>query len=57
VKAIIEHSYTKVKETSRANATFWNLSPGLSSKGSIDGEELRAMLKEHAEGDHGNESR
>ncbi|OPY01316.1 MAG: ATP-dependent zinc metalloprotease FtsH 4 [Syntrophorhabdus sp. PtaB.Bin047] len=58
VKAIIEHSYTKVKETLTSKRDLLELvARTLLEKESIDGEELRAMLKEHAEGDHGNESR
>ncbi|NLT21913.1 MAG: ATP-dependent zinc metalloprotease FtsH [Syntrophorhabdus sp.] len=58
VKAIIEHSYTKVKDTLTKKRDLLELvARTLLEKESIDGEELRNMLKEHGEGDHGNESR
>ncbi len=58
VKAIIEHSYTKVKDTLTKKRDLLELvARTLLEKESIDGEELRNMLKEHAEGDHDNESR
>lgn len=58
VKAIIEHSYTKVKDTLTSKRDLLELvARTLLEKESIDGEELRNMLKEHAEGDHDNESR
>jgi cell division protease FtsH len=58
VKAIIEHSYTKVKDTLTKKRDLLELvARTLLEKESIDGEELRNMLKEHEEGDHGNESR
>lgn len=58
VKAIIEHSYTKVKNILTKKRDLLELvARTLLEKESIDGEELRNMLKEHEEGDHGNESR
>ncbi len=57
VKVIIEHSYTRVKEVLTDKRDLLELvAKTLLEKESIDGEELRKMLKEHAEGDHGNES-
>ncbi len=57
VKAIIEHSYTRVKEVLTDKRDLLELvAKTLLEKESIDGEDLRKMLKEHAEGDHGNES-
>lgn len=57
VKAIIEHSYTRVKEVLTDKRDLLELvARTLLDKESIDGEDLRKMLKEHAEGDHGNES-
>jgi len=56
VKAIIEHSYTKVKDILTSKRDLLELvAKTLLEKESIDGEDLRKMLKEHAEGDHGNE--
>ncbi|OPY04079.1 MAG: ATP-dependent zinc metalloprotease FtsH 4 [Syntrophorhabdus sp. PtaB.Bin184] len=58
VKAIIEHSYIKVKDTLTKKRDLLELvARTLLEKESIDGDELRNMLKEHGEGDHGNESR
>ncbi|HBL24054.1 MAG TPA: cell division protein FtsH [Deltaproteobacteria bacterium] len=57
VKAIIEHSYIRVKEVLTDKRDLLELvAKTLLEKESIDGEDLRKMLKEHAEGDHGNES-
>ncbi|MBP7527104.1 MAG: ATP-dependent zinc metalloprotease FtsH [Syntrophorhabdaceae bacterium] len=57
VKAIIEHSYTRVKEVlTDKRDLLESVAKTLLEKESIDGEDLRKMLKEHAEGDHGNES-
>ncbi|MEN6617302.1 MAG: ATP-dependent zinc metalloprotease FtsH [Syntrophorhabdus sp.] len=58
VRAIIEHSYTKVKGilgTNREVLEF--VAKTLLDKESIEGDDLRKMLKEYAEGNHGNESR
>jgi cell division protease FtsH len=58
VRAIIEHSYVKVKDTLTKKRDLLELvAKTLLEKESIDGEELRRMLKEHAEGNDGNESR
>ncbi|MBP1748904.1 MAG: FtsH-2 peptidase [Deltaproteobacteria bacterium] len=58
VRSIIEHAYTKVKTTlSSKNDLLVFVAQTLLEKESIDGEDLRKMLKEHAEGDHGNQSR
>lgn len=57
VKGIIEHSYTRVKEVLTDKRDLLELvAKTLLEKESIDGEDLRKMLKEQAEGDHGNES-
>jgi len=58
VRAIIEHSYMKVKDTLTQKRDLLELvARTLLEKESIDGDDLRKMLNEYAEGDHGNESR
>lgn len=58
VRAIIEHSYMKVKDTLTQKRDLLDLvARTLLEKESIDGEDLRKILNEYAEGDHGNESR
>ncbi|MDD3845429.1 MAG: ATP-dependent zinc metalloprotease FtsH [Syntrophorhabdaceae bacterium] len=55
VRAIIEHSYTKVKGIlTEKRGSLEVVAKTLLEKESIDGEELRRMLKEYVEGDHGN---
>ena len=57
VRSIIELAYTKVKNTlSGKNDLLVFVARTLLEKESIDGEDLRKMLKEYAEGDHGNQS-
>ncbi len=57
VRSIIEHVYTKVNNTlSGKKDLLIFVARTLLEKESIDGEELRKMLKEYAEGDHGNQS-
>ncbi len=56
VKAIIEHSYTKVRDVlTKKRDLLEFVAATLLEKESIDGDELRKMLKERAEGEHGNE--
>lgn len=58
VRSIIEHAYTKVKTTlGSKNDLLVFVAKTLLEKESIDGEELRKMLKEYSEGGHGNQSR
>jgi len=55
VKAIVEHSYTRVKSTLTEKYGLLELvAKTLLEKESIDGEDLRRMLKEYADG-NGNE--
>ncbi len=57
VRSIIERVYTKVKDTlSSKNDLLVFVAKTLLEKESIDGEDLRKMLKEYEEGRHGNES-
>ncbi len=57
VRSIIEKAYTKVKEVlgSKHDLLVF-VATTLLEKESIDGDDLRKMLKEYAEGDHGNQS-
>lgn len=58
VRSIIEHAYTKVKTTlGSKNDLLVFVAKTLLEKESIDGEELRKMLKEYSVGGHGNQSR
>ncbi|MHB8109673.1 MAG: ATP-dependent zinc metalloprotease FtsH [Syntrophorhabdaceae bacterium] len=58
VRAIIEHSYTKVKGTLGSKQDVLVLvAKKLLEKESIEGDDLRTMLKDYAEGNNGNESR
>lgn len=57
VRDIIEHCYVKVKSTLTEKSGLLELvARTLLEKESIDGDELRTILKEHADGDHNNES-
>ena len=57
VRSIIERAYTKVKDTlSSRNDLLVFVAKALLEKESIDGEDLRKMLKEYEEGGHGNQS-
>lgn len=57
VRDIIEHCYIKVKSTLTEKSGLLELvARTLLEKESIDGDELRTILKEHADGDHNNES-
>lgn len=57
VRDIIEHCYVKVKNTLTEKSGLLELvARTLLEKESIDGDELRTILKEHADGDHNNES-
>lgn len=58
VRGIIENAYIRVKNTlSNKYDLLVFVAKTLLEKESIDGEDLRKMLKEHEEGDHGNEPR
>ncbi len=57
VRDIVEHCYVKVKSTLTEKSGLLELvARTLLEKESIDGDELRTILKEHADGDHNNES-
>ncbi len=57
VRSIIEHVYMKVKDTLSGKSDLLVLvAKTLLEKESIDGEDLRRMLKEYAEGNNGNQS-
>lgn len=57
VRSIVEHAYMKVKNTLGTKKDLLVfVAKTLLEKESIDGEDLRKMLKEYAEGDHGNQS-
>jgi len=57
VRSIIERAYMKVKNTlGSKNDLLIFVAKTLLEKESIDGEDLRKMLKEYEEGCHGNQS-
>jgi len=57
VRGIIEHAYVKVKNTLTEKRSLLELVARiLLERESIDGDELRKILKEHADGDHDNQS-